>query len=77
MRNETPVYFDYVSVARKAGLDSAQIGRLAERWEADYGADRNLLELRLLRVCRAIEKGACTFDEALAAEPDRLPGFAA
>lgn len=65
-----PLYFDYVTVAREAGLTEDQIAALVERWRQDYGSDQNLLELRLLRVCNAIKKGACTFEQALAPEPE-------
>jgi hypothetical protein len=66
MQTTHPQYFDYISAAKEAGLSADQIEQLDARWREDYGADENLLELRLLRICRAIGKGLCTFQEAMA-----------
>lgn len=66
MATRQPLYFDYLSHAYSAGLDDAGINALIERWKQDYGDDWNLLELRLLRLCKAIESGSVTLQEALA-----------
>ncbi len=73
MSTRTPRYFDYLTHARAAGLSDAQVDALIERWQQDYGNDWNLLELRLLRICKAIESERVTYEDALRPEPE--PGY--
>ncbi len=75
MNTRTPQYFDYLRHAHAAGLDDAQVDALIARCQEDYGNDWNLLELRLLRLCKAIEKGRVSYAEALAPEPEPGSGL--
>ena len=65
-------FFDYESVAAEAALTQDQLDALRRRVEADYPDDPMMVELRLLRICHAIQSGACTFDQALKPEPEAL-----
>ena len=65
-------FFDYESVAAEAGLPQDQLDALRRRVEADYPDDPMMVELRLLRICHAIQSGACTPDDALKPEPEAL-----
>lgn len=74
MSTRTPLYFDYLTHARAAGLNDQQIDALIGRWREDYGEDWNLLELRLLRVCKALADGRINYQEAIAPEPEGILG---
>lgn len=66
-------FFDYESAAAEAGLTERQLEALRRRVEADYPDDPMMVELRLLRICHAIQAAACTLDDALKPEPKVLP----
>ena len=68
MRPDTPLYFDYLPHAHAASLSEDQINSLVGVLKPEYGTDLNLLELRLLRLFRAIEDGRISFEEALLSE---------
>lgn len=53
-------YFDYLSVAREAGITEDELTAIERLTRADYGSDDMLFELRMLRTCSAIRQGAVT-----------------
>ena len=60
-----PEYFDYVSIARDAGISEKDLQAIEERTRADYPGDQMMFELRMLRTCRAIAGGRATVKDAL------------
>ncbi len=60
-----PEYFDYLTVARDAGISDADLALLQLAIRADYPGDDMLYELRLLRTCKAIRDGHATVADAL------------
>jgi hypothetical protein len=50
-------YFDYLSVARQAGISESELIAIEQLTRADYGSDDMLFELRMLRTCNAILGG--------------------
>lgn len=64
-----PEYFDYLTVARAAGLTDSQLRAMTAVFEADYPDDLMLRELHILRACRAIETGRASVQQILGAPP--------
>lgn len=60
-----PEYFDYASIAQRAGIASAKLTAIESLVREDYPADVMMFELRMLRICRAIESGKATVQDAL------------
>jgi hypothetical protein len=58
-------YFDYEPVAQEAKLTPDQLRQIVEHVRRDYPSDQMLLELHILRVCRAIRDGAITWEQAV------------
>lgn len=50
-------YFDYDSAAKKAGVPSDVLQTWETGFEQEYPRDRMMVELRLLRACRAAGEG--------------------
>lgn len=65
-----PEYFDYVRVARSAGMREADLRAIEDRVRCDYPNDQMMFELRMLRTCTAIQDGRATVADALAPDPD-------
>ena len=63
-------FFDYQPVAEEAGITPDDLGALRRRVEADHPGDEMMAELRLLRMCRAIQTGKCSLTDALKPEPE-------
>ncbi|MCL4198305.1 MAG: hypothetical protein KJZ69_12535 [Phycisphaerales bacterium] len=61
-----PVCFDYLRVAREAGVSPSDVATLERIVRADYPTDDMLYELRLLRVFSAIRSGRVTPAQAIA-----------
>lgn len=59
-------YFDYQSVASEAGIQPAELSKLVERVRQDFPSDPMLLELHVLRACRAIRDHQVTIERVLA-----------
>jgi hypothetical protein len=58
-------YFDYLSIAREAGMSQADLVVIERLVRADYGSDDNLFELRMLRTCSAIRDRRVTVQQVL------------
>jgi hypothetical protein len=58
-------YFDYETVARKAGIPADKLNQLVKLYTLEEPHDPMLAELHILRACMAIHKGRLTPDEAL------------
>ena len=58
-------YFDYESVAKRAGIPEKKIAALCEMVRQEFPQDDMMCELHLLRACLAIEQGHTTIHEAL------------
>jgi hypothetical protein len=65
-----PEYFDYISVAREAGISDADLKRIEAKTRADYGSDGMMFELRMLRTCSAIRAGVASVEDALRPDAD-------
>jgi hypothetical protein len=65
----TAEYFNYLEVAQRAKIAEADVAAIEAIVRQDYANDQMMFELRMLRVCRAIERGSATVDDAL--RPDR------
>lgn len=61
----TPQHFDYVRVAREAGVTDEQVAQVERVWVTEFPNDPHLRELHLLRTFMAIRDGQCTIEEAL------------
>ena len=61
-------YFDYESVAKKAGIPPHKLDALRKLVRHEFPHDDMMSELHLLRVCMAIQEGYITIDEALRCE---------
>lgn len=57
--------FDYVTVARRAGIPEAQLERLCALVRAEFPSDEMMAELHILRALLAIERGDTTLEEVL------------
>lgn len=57
--------FDYVTVARRAGVSEAQLERLCALVRAEFPSDEMMAELHVLRALLAIERGDTTLEEVL------------
>lgn len=66
-----PIYFDYQSVAASANISPGDLATLYRLTTAQYDGDLNLAELRLLRTCNAILRGATKVSDAIRAAEDR------
>jgi len=60
-------YFDYKSVATEAKIPAIKLKALVNLLSSEYPNDLMMLELHVLRACRAIRDGRLTLEEALAA----------
>lgn len=58
-------YFDYQSVAKKAGIPPQKLDALCQIVRQEFPQDDMMFELHLLRACTAIQRGHTTIDEAL------------
>jgi hypothetical protein len=58
-------YFDFETVARKAGIPADKLEQLVKYFTQEEPYDLVLAELHLLRACMAIQNGQLTLDEAL------------
>lgn len=66
-------YFDYQTIARKAGIAPASLALLVQQLSAEAPRDPMLTELHVLRACMAIQAGTLTIQQALAdTEPEAL-----
>jgi len=65
-------YFDYMTVAREAGISQEDLAALRRRVESEY-RNRMLRELHLHILCRAIASGQRTLAEALQPSPRDVP----
>ena len=59
-------YFDYQSVAAEAGITQAQLAQIVESVRREFPEDQMLLELHVLRACRAIRDRQVTLEQVLA-----------
>jgi hypothetical protein len=59
-------HFDYVGIARDAGMTEAELSAIERGTRAEYGSDDMLYELRMLRTCRAIRNHQTTVQHVLA-----------
>ncbi|MEX0774315.1 MAG: hypothetical protein WD042_01235 [Phycisphaeraceae bacterium] len=59
-------YFNYQRMADEAGLTAKQLQRLVKAVEREFPSDPMLVELHLLRACRAIRDKAVTLEQAVA-----------
>jgi hypothetical protein len=57
--------FDYVTVARRAGISDAQLEHLCALVRAEFPSDGMMAELHILRALLAIERGDTTIEEVL------------
>lgn len=57
-------FFDYQSLAGRLGIDAHRLSELETIVRSQYGSDRMLFELRMLRTLRAIEAGKTTIEAA-------------
>jgi hypothetical protein len=64
-----PRFFDYETIAHKAGIAQEDLDAIRQRVQADYPDDDMMQELRLLRTCSAIREGRCTAADAI--EPEK------
>lgn len=64
-------YFDYGSAGREARMTPEQLEQLRQVVARDYPNDAMLLELHMLRACRAIRDGHVSLAELLT--PPRPP----
>lgn len=70
-----PEYFDFLPIAKSAGITDEQVEAMLRQTMEDYHGDRMMAELRVLRTCNAVAKGACTIAEALDPDQDQQPNF--
>ncbi len=64
-------YFDYETVAQKAGVSDERLAAWRELFEREYYGDQVMVELRLLRACHAASEGPAALEavtQALASE---------
>ncbi len=64
-------YFDYESIARKAGIPPERVTEWRDLFEREYHGDQMMVELRLLRACHAASAGPSALEsvtQALASE---------
>lgn len=61
-------YFDYESVAKKAGIPPDKLEALRRMIRQEFPHDDMMYELHLLRACMAIQEGYTTIDDALRSE---------
>ena len=64
-------YFDYETVARKAGIPSERLAEWRDLFEREYHGDQMMVELRLLRACHAASAGPAALEavtQSLASE---------
>jgi hypothetical protein len=57
--------FDYVTVARRAGISEAQLERLCALVRAEFPSDEMMAELHVLRALLVVERGDTTLEEVL------------
>ncbi|MGH7320360.1 MAG: hypothetical protein ACRELA_12150 [Candidatus Rokuibacteriota bacterium] len=57
--------FDYVTVARRAGLAKGQLERLRALVRAEFPSDEMMAELHVLRALLAVERGDTTLEGIL------------
>ena len=55
-------FFDYESVAREACIPEQDLSKWRDWLAQEYHGDVMMVELRLLRACQAVLKGAATLD---------------
>ena len=58
-------YFDYQQVAAEAGITPTQLAQIVESIRREFPEDLMLLELHVLRACRAIRDGQVTLEQVL------------
>lgn len=63
-------YFDFIKAAREAGVTADQLERIVREHQREYGSDRMMMELRLLRLFHSISDGFITVEKALAPPTD-------
>ncbi len=66
VKPKVPEYFDYMPVARAAGITSAELRAIEDLFAADYPSDLMLRELHVLRACNAVKAGRTNVAEILA-----------
>ena len=62
-------YFDYVKAAREAGIPDDKLDQLRALVEAEFPGDDMMVELHLLRACKAVRDGRATLQEVLRPDP--------
>jgi hypothetical protein len=62
-------YFNYQVVAAEAKISADKLEELVALFRSEYPNDPMMVELHVLRACRAIRDGRLTLDEALATTP--------
>lgn len=62
-------YFDYEKAAREAKIPAEKLAELRRVVRKEFPKDEMMYELHLLRVCRAIQQGLVSVEEAIKPEP--------
>lgn len=65
MSNRRPLYFDYPTAAREAGIGDDQLRLIEQMFRADYPTDDMLCELHVLRACNSVRDGLASLDAIL------------
>lgn len=65
--------FDYPTIAKEAGINSADLDRLVEQVRAEFPGDPMMSDLHILRACMAVRDGFSTIAEILGGAAAGLP----
>ena len=58
-------FFDFDTVASKAGISADSLAQLQEIMRGEFPGDEMMSELHVLRACMAIRDGLITLEDAL------------
>jgi len=62
-------YFDYLKVARQAGIAEGKLEELCALMRTEFPGDDMMAELHVLRACKVVRDGIATLDEVLRSLP--------
>lgn len=58
-------YFDFETIAKKAGIPEEKLEKLCKLVGQDFPGDQMMYELHVLRACLAILEGRLTVEQAI------------
>lgn len=65
------MFFDYVTIAKRAGISREELAQLREVIYSEFRSDEMMADLHLLRVVRSVERGDATIEEILSQPVER------